>query len=131
MERLDGETILINFDSGEYFSFRGPSADILWLIDAGVDRLHWLSILRDAFGASLPDAVMETDIESFLLELSTAGVIARSGPSQGPAVSLPDDYTRIDWTAPTIQGNEDLADLLLIDPIHDTDDEGWPQAKSG
>lgn len=130
MERLDGETILINFDSGEYFSFRGSSADILWLIDAGVDRRHWLSLLRDAFRDSIIDSDIEPDIDAFLSDLADAGVIAPSEEVDGPPVSLPDDYSRVAWTAPTVHANDDLADLLLIDPIHDTSDDGWPQTRS-
>lgn len=130
MERLDGETILINFDSGEYFSFRGSSADILWLVNAEVDRRHWLSILRDAFGDSVLTGDVDPEIDAFLTGLADAGVITPGSGSYGPPMSLPDDYPRIAWTTPTINANDDLADLLLVDPIHDTSDDGWPQKRT-
>jgi hypothetical protein len=129
MERLDGETILINFDSGEYFSFRGSSADILWLIDAGVDRQHWISVLRDAFENSPIGGEIVAEIDSFLTELADAGVIEPSVSSGGPPASLPNDYARVAWTPPSVHANDDLADLLLIDPIHDTGEDGWPKTR--
>jgi hypothetical protein len=32
------------------------------------------------------------------------------------------------WSAPELMIFEDLQDLLLVDPIHDTGEEGWPFA---
>jgi hypothetical protein len=132
MERLDGETILINFDSGEYFSFRGPSADLLWLVSAGVDRTAWISYLSAAFpDVTDPDPAIEAQIDTFLGELAAAGIIL---PADDNAVSvtaadLPADYDRDSWTAPSVHANDDLVDLLVIDPIHDTSEDGWPQTR--
>ena len=129
LERLDGETIVINFDSGEYFSFRGSSADILWLVDAGVDRSHWSQILEEAFVDLTFDDVVG-DVDDFLEQLSQAGLIEHVPGTGGDPVALPDDYERHEWTQPVVAGNDDLADLLVIDPIHDTGEDGWPQTRS-
>ncbi|MEM1088402.1 MAG: PqqD family protein, partial [Pseudomonadota bacterium] len=32
------------------------------------------------------------------------------------------------YELPELTVYEDMQDLLLLDPIHDTEDEGWPQA---
>ena len=132
MERLDGETILINFDSGEYFSFRGSSADILWLIDSGTPRESWGAILESAFPRLVFDQTVEDQIEVFLLELERAGVTVQSEaePSRHE-VPLPSDYARTEWSPPNVQANDDLADLLVIDPIHDASEDGWPQTRPG
>ena len=35
-----------------------------------------------------------------------------------------------DYTAPKLATYSDLQDLLLLDPIHDVDETGWPAAAS-
>ena len=130
LERLDGETILINFDSGEYFSFRGSAADILWLIDMGVDRSHWSVILASAFPNLLFDHEIALQVEDFLQHLLEANVIIASSTGGIGDVTLPDDYKRDTWSRPTVDAINDLADLLVIDPIHDVGDDGWPHTQS-
>jgi hypothetical protein len=130
MERLDGETILINFDSGEYFSFEGPAADILWLIDTGVAEAVWGGIFAEYFPGFSHSAQVDLDVRAFLSELVAAGIISESEGVEIPTGSLPDDYVRSAWTAPRVTANDDLADLLLIDPIHDASDDGWPGQRS-
>ena len=130
MERLDGETIVINFDTGAYFSFRGASADVLWLIDHRVPQDSWVTLLEQSFQDVEIDADVVAQISSFITELTAAGVIIEVDGNEGPVVALPDDYTRVEWTPPQVQAQDDLADLLLIDPIHDTSEDGWPQTRS-
>ncbi len=142
MERLDGETILINFDSGQYFSFDGSSADVLWLVAQEADRTTWRTSLTAAWPGLVWDAGVDAGIDTFLAALSQAGVIVPAGGdsdgdskadsggrADGPASPLPADCDRGAWTAPSIQANDDLADLLIIDPIHDASDDGWPEAR--
>lgn len=131
MERLDGEIILINFDSGQYFSLTSVSADILWLIRQGVPRDQWLGILERAFPGVPASSEVDPTIDAFLAELKDAGIIDDGAVETGESSeSLPDDYVRTAWLAPALEANHDLVDLLLIDPIHDVGDDGWPQLRS-
>lgn len=129
MERLDGETILINFDTGQYFSFQGPSADVLWLVQVGVDRALWPQALQGAFPGLVWDDTVESDVEAFLDGLAEVGVIEAVDEAGGSLEPLPDDYPRGPWAAPSVLANDDLADLLVIDPIHEASEDGWPQSR--
>lgn len=129
MERLDGETILINFDTGQYFSFYGSAADILWLVDAKIDRTYWAGVAEAAFPGLAWDTTVDTQVDEFLAGLVDVGVVTRSEEAGGPAAPLPDDYVRGHWAAPSVFGNDDLADLLIIDPIHEASEDGWPQTR--
>lgn len=130
MERLDGETILINFDTGQYFSFHGPSADVIWLIERGVDRRSWLDVLAGAFSQFPTRETFHDQIDTFINDLLEAEIV-EAGASLGELeLELPDDYVRGVWTAPELTANQDLVDLLVIDPIHDTGDDGWPESRS-
>ena len=129
MERLDGETILINFDTGQYFSFQGPAADVLWLVQSGIDRARWPEMAEAAFPGLTWDDTVGAEVDVFLAGLEEVGVIVASSDTGGPAQELPTDYERGPWVTPTVFANDDLADLLIIDPIHDASEDGWPQAR--
>jgi hypothetical protein len=44
-----------------------------------------------------------------------------------PATAL--DGPAGSWEAPKLTVYEDMQDLLLLDPIHDVDETGWPARK--
>jgi hypothetical protein len=126
-ERLDGEVVVISFNTGKYFSAKGTAADIFWLLENGIDQNLWASILSQNFEGF---TVSDSGIAEFL----SAGVaeelfIPLDNPSQ-EAIVLPADYARGAWETPKLVIFEDLQDLLLLDPIHDTSLEGWPTAKN-
>lgn len=129
LERLDGEIIAIDFASGLYGSFAGPSADLLWLIQTGVAREDWLQIARDAYMEDISEEAFEADVDSFVCAMLAAGFIEEG---EGPRVdveSLPQDCIRGAWVSPVYSIQDDLTDLLVIDPIHDVSDDGWPSKK--
>lgn len=130
MERLDGETILINFDTGQYFSFRGPAADLLWLIEQGVERALWTEILARAFTDAPSPWILDQQISTFISELLEADIINETAGVVMPSLELPSDYSRGGWTNLEVKAHLDLVDLLVIDPIHDAGDDGWPQSRS-
>jgi hypothetical protein len=127
IERLDGEIIAIDFLSGKYGSFIGPSADLLWLVQLGVPRQKWLKLLADSFTRVPAGEELDSDVDSFLQSMADLGIIEPTGELDGMVESLPADYVRGIWTKPLYAIEDDLVDLLIIDPIHDTSDDGWPQ----
>jgi hypothetical protein len=133
MERLDGETIVIDFESGRFYSFRESAADILWLITQGVDSSDFAEIMKSNFAACPDDATLEQDLNSFLETLENLNVLSPVNPvnphsdTSLTAAILPNDYIRGDWVNPILTSNDELADLLAIDPIHEANESGWPQ----
>ena len=129
LERLDGEIIAIDFQSGKYGSFVGPSADLLWLVQSEVPYSKWMRLIEDSYSTVPLPNVMEEQIDSFLKELAELGILQRKvGGPEKLVESLPEDCVRGDWTVPVYAIEDDLVDLLTIDPIHDTSGDGWPQA---
>ncbi len=124
-ERLDGETIIVNMRTGRYLSLKGPASDIWYLIAQGVPRMSWLNELSHVW----PRA-KETDVESFVTKLVSQELIRRSETSliTNP-IDWPADMLRDEWVLEDPEEFDDLADLILIDPVHDVDEEGWPKKK--
>lgn len=130
MERLDGEVIAIDFSTGKYFSFMGTAADLIWLLEQEIPRSEWITIASDSF-TSIPDPeTFEENVQHLLGQLDQLELIEPAESLSGNGTALPDDYPRADWVRPEILANDDLVDLIVIDPIHDVSDDGWPAAKS-
>ena len=126
-ERLDGEMVIISFETGKYFNSNGAAADILYLIENSVDRSLWGQILGTEFSDFEESS---SGIAEFLGLLLEEKIVLESSEVVVTTIDLPTDYQRGAWQKPALLVFDDLADLLLIDPIHDTSLEGWPTVKN-
>lgn len=129
-ERLDGEVVAIDFESGNYFSFDGSAADIFWLLENQVAFTHWESILATHYTALPGTEQLEQELLDFLGKLAELGLVTEGAVADGASIALPLDCERGPWQQPDTQAHSELADLLIIDPIHDTGPDGWPEIKS-
>jgi hypothetical protein len=128
-ERLDGEVIAISNQSGKYFSFGNTAADIWYLLQNPTSRKKWLEILSSNY-ENVPESA-EEEIQSFLSQILEEGLIKAEAISSSEVVVLPSDSTRGKWVKPEAIIFDDLQDLLLVDPIHDTTEAGWPFKENG
>jgi hypothetical protein len=126
MERLGGEVVIISFETGKYFNTNGPAADLLYLIEKGIPQVKWESILANAFQNFHLNL---GGIEKFLKQAFDERIIITGASHSKTDINLPSDYKRNTWSAPQLSVFDDLADLLLVDPIHETSTEGWPKTK--
>ena len=130
MERLDGEVIIVDFDSGHYYSFQGTAADVLWLVDHGISTDMWPELLRVGY-PSLDWSSAESGVIRFLDRLIELRLVIPLDAGSMTHLELPDDADRVTWVDPEMMVNDELADLLVIDPIHDVSDDGWPATPEG
>jgi hypothetical protein len=126
LERLDGEVVIISFETGKYFNSNGSAADLLFLIEQGVSQASWEFILAKSFSNF---RLNSAEIENFLDQLIEEKIVLSGATLASTEIDLPVDYSRGEWVAPRLSIFDDLADLLLVDPIHDTSTEGWPKTK--
>lgn len=116
-EKFDGDLVVLNLGTGQYFGFN-PTAAALWDgLMAGV-RAAGLAV----------QGLSEAEIGAFIGRLTELGLIAPA--PDAPDVALP-EAVRLALgpapAAPRIDSYDDLADLIIADPIHDVDAEmGWP-----
>ena len=61
-------------------------------------------------------------------ELIVPDQIQGSEPEKKAAmpVEVDPEEERLGYVAPTLQKYSDMQDLLLIDPVHEVDETGWP-----
>ena len=130
MERLDGEVIIVDFESGHYYSFRDTAADVLWLVDHGIATEMWPEILRSGY-ETLDWSSATAGVTRFLDRLIELRLVVPLASGSMTHLILPDDLDRATWADPEMLVNDELADLLVIDPIHDVSDDGWPATPEG
>jgi hypothetical protein len=125
-EAFDGEYVVLNLSNGRYYSMI-DSANMLWTTLIGgtspqaiIDRA---GVARNVHAAA---------IEGFLakvIELQLVRPAADAEPVQMDA-ALAERIANID-RVPLVEVFDDLADLILADPVHDVDEgAGWPVQKA-
>ena len=127
LERLNGEVVIISFNSGNYYSCVGSAADILSLVSKEVDRALWKEIICSKYKINdLPFA----EIDLFIDECLKEKIVVLVNSKLEGMYDLPNDFTRNGWNTPTLKIYKDFQDLLLVDPIHDSSLTGWPELKN-
>ena len=125
-ERLDGDVIIVNLSTGAYFSLSGSAADVWTAASSGAPAEVWLGVLDAAYGEPVPRA----HVDSVLSSCVDHGLMEAVTPSTQEPPELPDDFARAQWIPPVFEAFTDLQDLILVDPIHDASDLGWPRTAS-
>lgn len=116
---IDGDALAVDLVTGSYHVTSGWSAAIFWALTQGatvsetmrlLDTPHDVGAEIEAFRA----AVVELEI-----------VVLRDGePANPPTVDRPSGP----WTALEVESHGDMADMILLDPVHEVDPEaGWPR----
>jgi hypothetical protein len=129
-EIIDGEAILINLDTGKYYSLQDAGADIWAAVQEGVRIDKMLDDLAAKY-AGERDAI-QSSVLSLLNEMREEDLIATqeapAGDDVGPVADAGGEAPeRIPFEAPVLQKYTDMQDLLLLDPIHEVDASGWPK----
>jgi Coenzyme PQQ synthesis protein D (PqqD) len=119
-ETIDGEVVAIDLESGSYYSLEGPAARAWEAIRAGQDLDGVVAAVAAECGVDADEA--RADVAAFLAELESEGLLAvgngsaPSGPGPGSVQLVLHRYT-------------DMQDLIVLDPIHDVDETGWPNRR--
>jgi hypothetical protein len=126
LERLNGEVVIISFNSGNYYSCVGSAADILSLVSKEVDKTLWKEIICSKYKI---DDLPVVEVDLFIDECLKENIIILVNSKLDGMSNLPDDFTRSSWNTPILKIYKDFQDLLLVDPIHDSSLTGWPELK--
>lgn len=123
-ETLDDETIVIDFETGTYYSLAGVAHWVLFLLT----QHQTLSQIVDQIVTHYTGDQEEIDgsVRQFIGNLADAFVIVPvAAPVTTAAVSLP-LIQKAPFTPPRLEEYTDIQDLLLLDPIHEVSKQGWP-----
>ena len=132
-EIIDNEVVIIDFETGSYYSLNGAGADIWALLEHGALPAEIVDNILLRYESPRPGA--EQAVNQLLKELQKQSLITSTpgGTSSGPKPA-PESRPAKEKTAlqiPTLNKYTDMQNLLLLDPIHDTDSMGWPNLTPG
>ena len=129
-ETLDGEVILIQIESGLYYSLTGSGADIWALLHQGHTVDEVVGGLAPGFDADA--ATIRSGVSELVERLRGESLIApHEGGEAGAAEVSPNGAAPREFVPPVLERFDDMQDFLLVDPIHEVDDTGWPHTKPG
>lgn len=132
-ETIDGEVVIVNLENGSYYNVEGCGTEIWNMIVRGTSRLEIVEHLRANFDAGNDE--IESSLDQFLGAVAEEGLIIVGRPEQGVEPTdqdLPPDGVegrKRHFVAPELNVYKDMQDLLLLDPIHEVDETGWPDPK--
>jgi len=128
-ETFEDEIVIVNLETGSYYSLDHVAAAIWHLLEQRVTAAH---IQADIAASHAGDrAEIERAVSSFLDELIADGLVQFSdqlAPSDN--VFSQTNNARLEFQAPVLNKYTDMEELLLLDPIHEVDELGWPSPKS-
>jgi hypothetical protein len=125
---LDGEVIAVNLDTGVYYSLAGTAAEIWSTLEAGGSPATCTDALlmryeaqRATVEAAVAGLVEELQQEALLVPAEAPAATSAAPPALGHEPKRP-------FESPVIHTYTDMQQLLLLDPIHEVDEAGWPHA---
>lgn len=125
-QTIDGEVVVINLQSGAYYSLTGAAAAIWDALDRGAAATEITDTLTAHFSDCDPG--LEVIVKGFLNELRGEALIVAS-EKPGIPVMNGKPVQREKFVRPALKKFTDMQELLLLDPIHEVDPAGWPLAK--
>jgi len=121
-ETIDGEVVMIDLNTGLYYSFTGTAGQVWSALEAGGGRGGAVAAMTARYGNDAAQPVGE-----FIDALVAEGVVV-DGPGDDGVV--PDIGGEGPFEPPVLERYTDMAGILSIDPIHEVDEEvGWPRAR--
>lgn len=127
-EEFEDETVIVNLESGQYFSTRDVGAEIWRRLAQGASlaRVHERILALYEVDATIASACLS----EFVAALQAHGlVVADETASVSVEPAEASGTTRRTFVAPVVDVYSDMQDLLLLDPIHEVDESGWPNAQ--
>lgn len=132
-ETIDGETLIINLENGNYYSLIGTGAEIWSIVERGASVDDIVETLDRRYTGER--AGMEAAVGRLVADLQSEGLVVHAhrpvprADVPRPAGGADAGGDRRPFEAPLLSKFTDMQDLLLLDPIHEVDDTGWPAAK--
>lgn len=124
-EAFDNEVVIINLESGLYYNFDQVGAVIWQTLAAGQAQARIMAEVLARYEAN--EGEMVAAVQAFIDELVREELIVPADSAEEtdflpPPVKEP-------FQKPNLRKYSDMQELLLLDPIHDVDESGWPSTK--
>jgi hypothetical protein len=127
-QAIDGEVIIISLETGNYYSTAGTGAEVWSSISSGASLEEITGRLATRY--EVDENLLASTIEGFMKNLSIESLIvpaegedAASAATAEPIPSGSDQFEPL-----VLEKFDDMQDLILLDPVHEVGEYGWPHA---
>ena len=127
-EVIDGEAVILDLRSGNYYSARDSGALVWNWIERGCSDRQVLEQVTTHFAV---EAATAAPAVAGFIDALLAHDLVRLAPPAPAAPADPAPAEQAAFIAPALAAYTDMQDLLLLDPIHDVDEIGWPTRRDG
>jgi hypothetical protein len=121
-EAIAGEVMIINLVTGTYYNLTGTAAVAWPLLAAGLPTHQIVDALGKACGADAD--VLARDYAAFVDSLAAEAIIRAADEAVEPSVMPP--LAAAPYTGFALNRYDDMRALLVVDPVHEVGDFGWP-----
>jgi hypothetical protein len=125
-ETVDGEALIMDMVTGSYYTCQDASTIAWHGLTGGLTASDVAAMLSSTYPIETADA--ERDVERFAAELvQEEMIVVRDGSAESvDAATIGNGTSPGEYQALRFEKYTDLADLILLDPVHDVSDAGWP-----
>lgn len=135
-DNIDGEVIIINFETGNYYSLNAVGRDIWNSLESCPALIEIINQITGKYEVN--SGIVKEDIILLLTDLQKEELIMIKIDES--SLSLIEDTknhlteniennVKLKYNKPGFLKYTDMKEMLLLDPIHDVDETGWPSAK--
>jgi hypothetical protein len=127
-ETVEEEVLLIDLETGNYYSLRGTGAVIWQAVEQGACASEIVGLFGRAYEG---DNDVRTALTGFLGELVNEKLVIPMPADDQAAAHLTTTFdSGAPFEAPVLEKYTDMQELVLLDPVHDFGEaEGWPRRK--
>ena len=122
-EQIEQDTVVINLEKGYYYDFNPTASVILLLLKNGITKEQLIMEYSSYFNIA-PD-IADRDVSKIFTYLLQKSLIAETS-NMNEKVSINGHF---EYVEPEIVEFDDMQEMLLLDPIHEVKDKGWPHKK--
>jgi hypothetical protein len=129
-EVIDGEAVMINMTTGNYYSLNETGA-VIWdalersasveEIVGGLESSY--DSTREQIEQAVGELVAELEREELIVPAAGAGQSQSARVEPGPGGGT--------FAQPRLEKHTDMQDLILLDPVHEVGQAGWPHKAEG
>ena len=129
-ETIEDEVIVIHLKTGTYYSLVKAGAAVWQLLEAGASPEEAATALQSRYEGDRE--LISRSVTELVEALVAEELVVESVPDGSPEYTVADAGTdarpREPFEAPRLEPYIDMQALIQLDPVHETDDRGWPSA---
>lgn len=123
----DGQYVILNYVTGAYYAFNRTASAVLRALTQGCDAADIKNWFESRYGT---ECSVSDKVDRFAEKLESLEIVVRGDNEDGNVQDYLPSIDDSEMPELDFEVYTDVADLLLMDPIHEVDEEaGWPIQK--